>query len=261
MKFSPLYSGSSGNCSIVSSGGTSVLVDAGMPGRAIVSALEDVGADPKKLAGIVVTHEHSDHIKGIGVISRKFDIPVYANEGTWKAMAPMIGDIAMRNIRTFVTGQNFYIGDIDLTPFPISHDAAEPVGYSFFAKGARLVYMTDTGHITKALQETAAGADLLFLESNHDIDMLKNGPYPYLLKKRILSEKGHLSNAAAGDMLTSLYTTGVRRVILAHLSRENNTESVAYNTVRGKLADEGIGENDFFVAVAHRDRVTGIFEI
>ncbi|MBO6061274.1 MAG: MBL fold metallo-hydrolase, partial [Clostridia bacterium] len=187
--------------------------------------------------------------------------PVYANEGTWKAMAPMIGDIAMRNIRTFVTGQNFYIGDIDLTPFPISHDAAEPVGYSFFSKGARLVYMTDTGHITKALQETAAGADLLFLESNHDIDMLKNGPYPYLLKKRILSEKGHLSNAAAGEMLTGLYATGVRRVILAHLSRENNTESIAYNTVRAKLADEGIGENDFFVAVAHRDRVTGIFEI
>ena len=261
MKFSPLFSGSSGNCSVISSGGTSVLIDAGMTGKSIVSALSDVGADPGKLAGIVVTHEHSDHIKGVGVMSRKYNIPVYANEGTWKAMAPFIGDIAMRNIRTFVTGQNFYIGDIDLTPFPVSHDAAEPVGFTFFHKGARIVYMTDTGHVAPALRENAAGADLLFLESNHDIDMLKNGPYPYVLKKRILSEKGHLSNAAAGDLLASLYTTGARRVILAHLSRENNTESIAYNTVRSKLNGEGIEEKDFFVAVAHRDRVTGIFEI
>ncbi|MBO4848540.1 MAG: MBL fold metallo-hydrolase [Clostridia bacterium] len=261
MKFSPLFSGSSGNCSVISTGGTTVLIDAGMPGKAIVSALADVGVDPHDISAIVVTHEHSDHIKGIGIISRRFDIPVYANEGTWRAMSPFIGDIAMKNIRTFVTGQNFYIGDIDLTPFRTSHDAAEPVGYSFFHKGRRIVYMTDTGCAPESLRETAAGADLLFLEANHDIDMLKNGPYPYQLKRRILSDKGHLSNAAAGELLNKLYPTGVRRVILAHLSRENNTETIAYNTVRHSLEEGGIAEKDVFLAVAHRDRVTGVFEL
>ena len=261
MKFSPLFSGSSGNCSLVSAGGTDVLIDAGMPGKMIIGALGDVGADPAKLSAIVVTHEHSDHIKSIGVLSRKYDIPVYANEGTWRAMSPLIGDVAMKNIRTFITGQNFYIGNIDVTPFPLSHDAAEPVGYSFFHKGSRLVYMTDTGYVPEAMRETAAGAGLLFLESNHDVDMLKSGPYPYILKKRILSDKGYLSNAAAGELIKKLYPTGVRRVILAHLSRENNTEEIARSTVRAVLSESGITEKDLFLEVAHRDRVTGVFEI
>lgn len=261
MKFSPLYSGSSGNCSVVSSGNTHILVDAGMTGKAITSALSDVDIDPCSISAIVVTHEHSDHIKGVGVMSRKYDIPVYANEGTWKAMAPLVGNISMKNIRTFVTGQNFYIGSFDLTPFRISHDAAEPVGFKFFEKGSKLVYMTDTGCVSEALRETASDADLLFLESNHDVDMLKNGSYPYQLKMRILSKKGHLSNDAAGDLLAKLFLSGMRRVILAHLSHENNTESVAYNTVRGILNSNGIPEKDFFLKVAHRDRVTGVFEI
>lgn len=261
MRFSPLFSGSSGNCSLVSAGGVDLLVDAGMTGRAIVGALNEVGADPAKLAAIVVTHEHSDHVKSIGVLSRKYDIPVYANEGTWRAMSPLIGDVAMKNIRTFITGQNFYIGDIDVTPFPLSHDAAEPVGYAFFHKGARLVYMTDTGWVPEPMRETAAGAGLLFLESNHDVDMLKSGPYPYVLKRRILSDKGHLSNAAAGELIRKLYPTGVRRVILAHLSRENNTEEIARSTVRAVLSESGITEKELFLEVAHRDRVTGVFEI
>ena len=261
MKFSPLFSGSSGNCSLVSAGGVNVLVDAGMTGKAIVSALSEVGVSPVELSAIVLTHEHVDHIRGVGVLSRKYDIPVYANEGTWRAAGSLLGSIAMRNIRTFVTGQNFYIGDIDLTPFPLSHDAAEPVGYAFFSKGARLVFMTDTGCATPVQRETAQGADLLFLESNHDIELLKHGPYPYQLKKRILSEKGHLSNDAAGSFLTGLYTSGVRRAILAHLSRENNTERIAYDAVRGSLTEAGIEEKDFFLTVAHRDRVTGIFEL
>ena len=261
MKFSPLYSGSSGNCSVVSVGNTHVLVDAGMTGKSILAALSQVGVDPCALSAIVVTHEHSDHIKGVGIMSRKFDIPVYANEGTWKAMAPFIGEVSMRNIRAFVTGQNFYVGDLDITPFPLSHDAAEPVGFTFFGKGVKLVYMTDTGYASEKLRETAAKADLLFLESNHDLDMLRNGPYPYQLKRRILSDKGHLSNDAAGSFLTKLYPTGVRRVILAHLSGENNTERIAYSTVRGALEEEGIPEKDFFLTVAHRDRVTGVFEL
>ena len=261
MKFSPLFSGSSGNCSLIDAGKTSLLIDAGLTGKAIVSALSEVGEEPGSLSGILITHEHIDHVKGVGVLSRKYDLPVYANEATWEAMSPLIGPIPMRNIRTFVTGQNFYIGDLDITPFPTSHDAAEPVGYTLFSKGRRIVYMTDTGYVPESLRERAAGADLLFLESNHDVEMLKNGPYPYPLKRRILSEKGHLSNDTAGALLTKLYTTGVRRTILAHLSRENNTERIAYATVRGALDGAQIPEKDFFLTVAHRDRVTGIFEL
>lgn len=261
MRFAPLYSGSSGNCSLVSAGRTNVLVDAGMTGKAVENALREVSFDPAGISAIVVTHEHIDHVKGIGVLSRRYDIPVYANEGTWRAMDPIIGGIPMKNIRTFVTGQNFYVGDLDLTPVPLSHDAAEPVGYVFSEKAKRLVYMTDTGHVTEALRNAALGADLVFLESNHDIAMLKNGPYPYPLKKRILSDKGHLSNDAAADLAVKLYPSGVRRVILAHLSGENNTEITAYSAVRSALSENGIAEKDFFLTVAHRDRVTGIFDV
>lgn len=261
IRFSPLYSGSSGNCSVISAGGTNVLIDAGMTGKAITAALSAVGIDPAGIDALVVTHEHSDHIKSIGVLSRKYDIPVYANEKTWKAMRPLIGEVAMHNVRTFVTGQNFYLSDIDVTPFHLSHDAADPVGYVFLYRGSKIVYMTDTGCVTEAMRELAKGADLIFLEANHDVDLLKRGPYPYQLKRRILSDKGHLSNAAAGEALIKLYPTGVRRVILAHLSRENNTESTAYSTVLQSLIEAGIAEKDLFITVAHRDRVTGIFEL
>lgn len=261
MRFSPLYSSSSGNCSVIAAGKTKVLVDAGLTGKAVEAALAEVGISASELDAILVTHEHIDHIKGVGVLSRRYNLPVYANEGTWKAMDEQVGGISFSNVRMFVTGQDFYIGDLNVTPFPISHDAAEPVGYSFFNKGSSLVYMTDTGYVTEALAETAKAADLLFIESNHDVGMLKSGPYPYQLKKRILSDKGHLSNDACGALLKKLYLQGVRRAILAHLSHENNTESIAYGTVREALTGEGIAEKDFFLAVAHRDRVTGIFEL
>ncbi len=261
MRFSPLYSGSSGNCSVITAGSTRVLVDAGMTGKAIETALGQVGVAPQELDAILVTHEHIDHIKGVGVLSRRYNLPVYANEGTWKAMAEQVGGIGFRNVRTFITGQDFYLGDLNVTPFSTSHDAAEPVGYSFFHKGATLVYMTDTGCVSERLREIAAFADLLFIESNHDVGMLKCGAYPYQLKKRILSDKGHLSNDACGELLAKLYAKGVRRAILAHLSHENNTEQIALNTVSSALAAEGIDMNDYFLTVAHRDRVTGIFDI
>ena len=261
MRFSPLFSGSSGNCSVVIAGNTKLLIDAGMAGKAIEAALAQVGIVPSELDAILVTHEHIDHVKGVGVLSRRFGLPVYANEGTWGAMAELVGNIGYGKERTFVTGQDFYIGDINVTPFATSHDAAEPVGYTFFSKGAELVYMTDTGYVSERLRQYAEGADLLFIESNHDIGMLRYGPYPYQLKQRILSEKGHLSNDACGELLKKLYVSGVRRAILAHLSHENNTEQIAYDTVRHALAEDGIAEKDFFLTVAHRDRVTGIFEL
>lgn len=261
MRFSPLYSGSSGNCSVITNGNTTLLIDAGMTGKAIEAALHQVNIEPSEIDAILVTHEHIDHVKAVGILSRRYNLPVYANEKTWRAMDEMVGRIAFCNIRTFITGQNFYIGDMDITPLATSHDAAESVGYRFFYRGASLMYLTDTGCVTDCLRKASEGVNLLFLESNHDVGMLKCGSYPYPLKKRILSDRGHLSNAAAGELLAKLYPTGVKRTILAHLSGENNTEQLAYDTVREILRGDGISDESLFVAVAHRDRVTGVFDI
>lgn len=246
---------------MVSNGKTTLLIDAGVSCRAIETALGQIRLDPSEIDAILITHEHSDHIKGMELFSRRYDLPVYANAPTWRAMEGKAAGIAFRNIRTFITGQNFYIGDMDITPFATSHDTAQSVGYKFCFRGSSLVYLTDTGCITPTLQETASGADLLFLESNHDVGMLKGGRYPYPLKQRILSEKGHLSNNAAGELLCRLYPTGVRRAILAHLSKDNNTERIAYETVRGMLRSESIPDEAMFITVARRDGVTGVFDI
>jgi phosphoribosyl 1,2-cyclic phosphodiesterase len=258
--FCPLFSGSSGNASIVCAGDTRILVDCGLTGSTIVAALENVGIDPRTLDGILITHEHSDHINGAGVISRKFNLPIYANQPTWLAMENGLGAIAARNIRMFSTGCDFYIGDINVSPFLIPHDAAEPVGYSIFYHGHKLTIMTDIGYARDSLHEAAEGSQMLLIESNHDVDMLKQGPYSYALKKRILGQRGHLSNDDAGLMLVKLNRLGVKRAALGHLSRENNREPLALNTVSNILKTHGImPERDMQLYMTHRDRAAGIF--
>lgn len=258
MKFIPLISGSSGNSSLIEAGGKKLLVDAGHTGKCIQDALRMVGTDPTELSGILVTHDHVDHTKGVGVLSRRYDLPVYANAGTFETMKPIVNEIAFPNVRLFRSNQDFYIGDINITPFKTPHDAAEPVGFAFTYRGCKLTYMTDIGCMREELYEHAANSNLLFIEANHDIPMLKNGPYPYALKKRILSDKGHLSNDNCGRALVRLYGLGVRSAILGHLSKENNTEELAYSTVRGLLEAEGI--TDMQLTVAKRSTVTGVFE-
>ncbi|MCH5279816.1 MAG: MBL fold metallo-hydrolase [Christensenellaceae bacterium] len=258
MKFIPLLSGSSGNSSLIVVGGKKLLVDAGHTGKCITDALRMVGTDPAELSGILVTHDHIDHTKGVGILSRRYNLPVYANAGTFEAMQPIVKEIAFSNVRLFRSGQDFYIGDINITPFRTPHDAAEPVGFAFTYRGCKLTYMTDIGCMREELYEYAANSRLLFIEANHDIPMLKNGPYPYPLKKRILSDKGHLSNENCGRALIRLYELGVRSAILGHLSKENNTEALAYSTVRGLLEASGIA--DMQLTVAKRDAVTGVFE-
>ncbi len=257
----PLFSGSSGNCSVIRHGKSTILLDAGLTGAAITKALVSCRISPDNIDAILVTHEHSDHIKGVGVLSRKYGIPVYANAKTWEVMTPLIGNISGRHIRIFDTGHDFFIGDINIRPFSIPHDCIEPVAYSFHAGGRKLSVATDIGHITPSVESELKNSDLVLIESNHDIDMLRNGSYPAHLKKRILGSNGHLSNESCGDLLTELSKHGLKRAILGHLSNENNTEFLASSTVRNVLNRHGISSKEFSLCVAHRDRILGIFEV
>lgn len=259
MRFIPLFSGSSGNSSLIEAGGVRLLVDAGLTGKAIAEALYSVRVQPETLSGILVTHDHIDHTKGVGVLSRKYNIPVYANAGTYKAMAPVVKELGFSNVRLFRTNEDFYIGELNILPFKTPHDAAESVGFCFLEGSRKLCYMTDIGCFRESMFDAAAGSQLVFIEANHDVTMLKNGPYPYILKQRILSDVGHLSNENCGKALVRLHGTGVRFAVLGHLSKENNTEQAAFETVSGAL--EAAGIDDMQLIVAKRGEVTGIFEV
>lgn len=256
--FCTLYSGSSGNASFISANGTAILVDAGVSLAAIQRALLSLSYSAAQVSALLITHEHIDHIKSAGVLSRKFDIPVYANARTWAAMEDKIGPLPLKNVRVFNTGQDFYIKDLGVYSFAIPHDAAEPVGYCFYCRGGKVCMMTDLGRVTDKTLSAAENSDVVLIESNHDVGMLKNGRYPAALKKRILGNRGHLSNEAAGEALLKLAGRGVRRAVLGHLSQDNNTEELALDTVRARLKAGG-AEVD--VTVAGRTSMSSMFKI
>ena len=223
----PLFSGSKGNATFIATDDTAILVDAGMSARSVGDALKRISAGYENINAVLITHEHIDHIRAISVISRRFDIPIYANEDTWKAILSMksFNDIPIKN-RILFDG-DFYVGSIAVSPFKISHDAANPVGYSLFSKSKKAVVMTDTGYFTKSAMSATKGADACIIESNHDVHMLENGPYPVRLKNRILGRQGHLSNNDSADALSSIIESGCRNFTLAHLSQDNNTPEAA----------------------------------
>ena len=233
-----------------------------MPAKTIEGALDDIGVSPASIDGILITHEHSDHTSGAGVFSRRYDVPVYANKGTWEAIGAKAGKIASGNARIFDTGKEFYIEDIAVRPFATPHDAAEPVGYALHTGGKKACVATDLGHFNRSILNEVDKADIILVESNHDIDMLNAGKYPAYLKKRILSRKGHLSNDAAADAVVQMCNRDIRRFILGHLSHENNREDIAKSVVCGALESAGIKPGkDAMLGMAHRDRATGIFVI
>jgi len=262
IKFCSLYSGSSGNSLFISDGRTKMLIDSGISGKRIIEALVAIGENPSELSAILVTHEHSDHIKGVGILSRKFDIPIYANENTWNAMEQAIGPVNMKNKMCFYNCEEFEIGNICIKAFPIPHDAVDPVGFNFFLGSKKITTATDIGHITKELISHLMGSDLLFIESNHDVEMLKVGPYPWPLKKRILGERGHLSNEMAGKVVAHLAKKGTKKFLLGHLSRENNFPELAYRTVCNVLDENDIcAGRDVMLSVALRDQVGEVVEV
>ena len=263
MNFCPLYSGSSGNCSFVTCGGDSLLIDAGLSGKAIEGALHTIGAEARDLKAILVTHEHVDHVKGIGVLSRRYHLPVYCTEGTWEGMPSGVGAIDRGLRRTFVPGEDFYIGSMSISSFAIPHDAQEPVGFRIWGGGGSVSVATDMGYVRKDVLEAIAGSSLILLESNHDPDMLMNNPhYTSALKRRIRSRQGHLSNGECAETVVRLAETGCRQVVLGHLSGENNTPELAYDTAVHAVTDRGLSlGQDILIDLAWRDRVGKVYEI
>lgn len=260
--FCPLFSGSGGNCLYVGAGDTRLLVDAGMTGRAIETQLCSIGVAPASLSGILITHEHSDHIKGVGVLSRKYDLPVYANEKTWMAMQDKIGGVSLRNQRQFYTGEDFYIGAMGINPFSIPHDAAEPVGYAFYHGTLKAATATDIGHVNDTWVDAVSGAQVMMLESNHDVEMLMDGHYPQYLKRRIRGRHGHLSNTDSAKALLRLVEGGLRHVILGHLSEENNSPELAFQAAYTTLCDAGVDPvREVTVEVAQRAQHSGMYRL
>ena len=264
LKVCPIASGSNGNSFFVSNGSTSILVDAGQSGKRMEAGLASIGASCAGLQAIFVTHEHSDHIMGVGVLSRRFDIPVYATKDTWYAMENHtgIGNIAGKNKRFVYQDEATQINDLSIKPFSIPHDAADPVAYSITANGKRAVIATDIGHITDDILKNITDTDVLLIESNHDEEMLRNGRYPAQLKRRVLGERGHLSNVSCGQLLSSAVTDRLRHVFLGHLSEENNRPLIAYETVSSILLSNGIKVNQTFrLHLAVRDAVSTLVEV
>lgn len=249
----PLFSGSSGNCILVQSARTRLLVDAGMSAAAISKALKLHGLAPGDIDGILLTHEHTDHVAGVNQLCKRYNLALYANANTYQGMEAKTKDVPLGQARVFTTGEDFYVGDIAVHAFPIPHDAAEPVGYALYAAGVKACVATDMGHLPKRILHELEGACAVVLESNHDVELLHSGKYPMFLKRRILSNKGHLSNDAAGQAAVALAENGTRQIILGHLSAENNREPLARGTVCDQLAGRGavVGQ-DVCVHVAHR---------
>lgn len=262
LRFSPLFSGSSGNCIYAGCEGGHLLVDAGVSCARVCGELRKIGVSPAQLCGILVTHEHVDHIRGVGVLSRKYDLPVYATEGTWTQMEDKLGGVALKNVRTLEPQQDFYLGGMNIAAFDTPHDAAQPVGYSISVGGARLSVATDIGCVRESWLKWVSGSDAVILESNYDPDMLRAGTYPYALKQRILGRRGHLANDDAGRAALALVNSGARQIILGHLSKENNFPELARQSCTLALREGGVEVGrDAGVWVAERDGLTGMFAV
>lgn len=262
IKFCSLASGSSGNCQYIQTSKARVLIDAGLSGKRIQELLTSIDVEPNSIDCIFITHEHKDHIKGAGILSRRFDIPIYANENTWNSMKDDLGKLKEENIKIFNTNNSFEVADLGIVPFNISHDASEPVGYSFFNKNKKISIVTDTGCVNEEITQKIKDSNLLMIESNHDTQMLRVGSYPWFLKKRVSSEIGHLSNDDAGNLLIDVLKASNEKVILAHLSKENNFPKLAYQTVLNILSEKGIDvSKDISLEIALRDEASKIYNL
>lgn len=264
MRLCSIASGSSGNCIYVGSDNTHLLVDVGISGKRVEQGLNSLELTGKDIDGILITHEHSDHIKGLGVIARKHQIPVYATEGTVEALSHMnLGKMPEGIFREIHEDEPFEINDLTVNPFTIPHDAAQPVGYRVECREHSVGIATDLGKYNEYIVGNLQNLDALLLEANHDIRMLQVGKYPYYLKQRILGDRGHLSNENAGRLLCRLLHDNMKGIFLGHLSRENNYEELAYETVCSEvtLGDNPYKSRDFRIQVAQRDCISEVITV
>ena len=236
IRFSTIVSGSSGNCAYAGLCGEHLLIDVGLSGKRVQQGLKQLNI-PKPTA-ILVTHEHSDHIAGVGILARRFGIPVYATPLTWRYFLrhSKLGPLEEDQVRHIVPGQPTMIGDAKVTAFDVPHDASQPVGYTFEAGGRKLALATDLGKVTDTVLDYLRDAHAILIESNHDVEMVQKGRYHESLKERVLGSRGHLSNASAGRLIVDVAWEGLKHVVLGHLSEENNTPMLAYDTV-GRILD------------------------
>lgn len=253
--FVSLISGSSGNATFVSDGKTNLLIDCGMSGAKLKESLHAIDVMPESIDALLITHEHVDHTKGAGVISRRYNIPIYTTQGTHTSMD--IGNIADENIKIITEDTDFEIGNIGICPFAIPHDAAQPVGFNFMIGDEKYSLATDIGQITKSILENITGSKKILLESNHDVEMLKCGTYPYPVKRRILGEYGHLSNETASKVAMHLVQNGTEHIMLGHLSKENNRPEIAMLETYNLLSQSGVDVGkDMTLQVADRYKPT-----
>jgi len=236
-----LGSGSRGNCAHLEAGSTSLLVDAGFSARQVRARLASIGRQPESLSGILVTHEHTDHIQGLGVLCQKLGIPIYCNRGTQEAITAYFPG-ARFEFRLFATGDAFEIGEIGVHTFPVPHDAQDPVGFALEADRRRIGFLTDLGHATKLVLQRVRGSHALVLETNHDHRLLQDDmKRPWSVKQRISSRHGHLSNEAAAAVAKEVLAADLRQIYLGHLSRDCNRPDLALAAVGAVLAEAGAG--------------------
>ena len=258
-KFCSLFSGSSGNSSLIQTEKTKILVDIGVSTKKITESLESININPNEIDAIIITHEHSDHTSGIGLFSKKYNIPVYANIETWNAMPTQKAKILENNIKYF-DFNDFKINDLTISPFSIPHDAANPCGFNIYKEDKKISIATDIGHITSEVLDKLSNSSFLLLESNYDLNTLKCSKYPYPLKQRIYGKNGHLSNDEAGKTISYLASHGVENIMLGHLSKENNFPELAYKTVVEQLMENNI-ENTINLSIADRYKMSPIINI
>jgi len=261
MKLCSIASGSSGNCIYVGSDKTNILVDVGISAKRIENGLSSIDIEPDTIEGILITHEHTDHISGLGVMARRYNIPIYATLETVKAIKQIksLGKIDEELFRIIKPDETFHINDISVNPFSTSHDASNSVCYTMQSKGHKVGIATDLGKFDDYILSNLAGSNILMLEANHDVNMLMVGKYPYYLKQRILGDKGHLSNKTSADLLCKLMHSKLKHIVLGHLSKENNYEELAYETVCCELHSQGFNYSG--ISVANRDTPSQIVMI
>ncbi len=264
MKVCSIASGSSGNCLYIGDKDTNILIDAGISRKKIVDGLGKIGINPRQIDGILITHEHIDHIRGINMMVKMFDIPVYATGSTldYIRTKDQQGVISMNHLYEVHPDKCIALKNMEIMPFSISHDAADPVCYTVYSGGHKVGVATDLGIYNEYTVDHLLGSELLVLEANHDISMLEAGRYPYNLKRRILGKKGHLSNDDSGRLLCRLLNKGLKYTFLAHLSKENNYPALAYQAVKCQIWEEfGLTELPFHMSVANRDTLSAIINV
>ncbi len=243
-----LFSSSKGNCTYVFSDTTKILIDVGISSKRLTERLIKDNIKPEEIQAILITHEHSDHTKGIRVFSKKFNVPVFASEKTWGTLVSLEIPDSLKH--TFIVGTSFKIGDICINPFSIPHDAIDPCGFSMTSGKNKVTVATDMGHLTGELLYNFEKSDSILLEANHDVAMLRSGNYPYFLKERVIGNFGHLSNSLSAEAVEYLIKKGTKKFILAHLSEENNIPELALETVRSRLLTNNIDLSDISIEVA-----------